>query len=930
MGATRSNVYPLLPLAYGAVLFPGKTLHISPQDRQDVIALIAKYYSGAFTSRTKDNAPLITCTPLKSPYLSADGKRLIDDATKDRVSSPEPEATRARQEDLFGYGCVARITGVRGGRRGDVALVVDGFYRCKIDKVTSESPYFEAQVTEFKDVVDVWDPAVKGAFSHLKELSRELFQIVRVSSLVSRNAGMSPLLVRQLEAFVERKDVSEAGFLADFMAVLGQSSYEDRLWMLSATSVVHRLQRANELVHKQISTLQSNTQIITVTNDSRSGIDLDRLRELQKRQQSGKPIGMPPGFSLPPGMGGAGNEEDGNEVEELKKKLDEAGLSSEAQRVATRELKRLQKMNPAQAEFSVIRNYLENLAEIPWSKFTEGNLDAATLRRARQQLDDDHYGLGKIKKRLLEYLAVLKLKQSANAELEAQIKAITDKQVRNTEKGKDQEHEKELSEHDAAELKSLGSKRKVDKSPILLLVGPPGTGKTSLAKSVATALGRKFHRLSLGGVRDEAEIRGHRRTYVAAMPGLIVSGLKKVGVSNPVFLLDEIDKVSSSNFHGDPSAAMLEVLDPEQNHAFNDHYVNIPIDLSKVLFIATANTLDTIPPPLLDRMETIALSGYTTVEKRHIAMRHLIPKQIVTNGLQPGHVNLTDDVVEKIITGYTRESGVRNLEREIGSVCRYKAVQWTDREDQKDESESSKLQMPPEHYSPNVQLTDLEEILGIERFTEELASTANPPKPGVVTGLVAFSTLGQGSILFIEIADMPGTGRVQLTGKLGDVLKESVEVALSWVKAHAFDLSLTHDPNDDIMARRGIHVHCPAGAIPKDGPSAGLAHVIALVSLFTGKSVPATLAMTGEVSLRGRVMPVGGIKEKLIGALRAGVKVCMLPAGNRKEVKEVPDEVKEGMDIVFVEWIWEALRVVWPGERWLDGAGRRWEVESRL
>jgi ATP-dependent Lon protease len=388
------------------------------------------------------------------------------------------------------------------------------------------------------------------------------------------------------------------------------------------------------------------------------------------------------------------------------------------------------------------------------------------------------------------------------------------------------------------------------------------------------------------------------------MPGLIVNGLKKVGVSNPVFLLDEIDKVGGANFHGDPSAAMLEVLDPEQNHTFTDHYVNIPLDLSKVLFIATANSLDTIPPPLLDRMETISLSGYTTVEKRHIAIRHLVPKQILANGLSPENVIFPEEVIDTITTSYTRESGVRSLEREIGSVCRYKAVEYSDSRDSS----------PPSPYNPLVTLGDLENILGIPRFDDELADKASVP--GVVTGLVAYSMGGYGSILFIEVADMPGNGRVQLTGKLGDVLKESVEVALTWVKAHAFELGLARDSDSDIMANRSIHVHCPSGAIPKDGPSAGLAHTVALVSLFSGRAVRPDLAMTGEVSLRGRVLPVGGIKEKLIGAMRAGVKTVLLPKGNAKDVKELPVEVKNGLEIIEVASIWEALRTVWPDNRW--------------
>lgn len=679
------------------------------------------------------------------------------------------------------------------------------------------------------------------------------------------------------------------------MTDIVEATFEEKLRILGTFDLGLRLERVLELLNQQISGIKGNVKITAITTTavpSNMGLDLNNLDQRQRDALAKRALsGM-----MPPGMGGAGGgndeeENEVNEVEELKQKLVGAGLSPEAQKVAERELKRLKKMNPANAEYGVCRTYLENLAEIPWTRGTEDQLGVETLKRARQQLDDDHYGLEKIKKRLLEYLAVLKLKQSVNLDVDQQIAKLESHLAPKDDKGgKELEHISD-EDRDAAttKLHVLRSKRMVDKSPILLLVGPPGTGKTSLAKSVAISLGRKFHRISLGGVRDEAEIRGHRRTYVAAMPGLIVTGLKKVGVNNPVFLLDEIDKVGTSNFHGDPSAAMLEVLDPEQNHSFSDHYVNIPIDLSKVLFIATANTLDTIPPPLLDRMETILLSGYTTIEKRHIAKQHLIPKQIRTNGLNEGDVKLSDEVVDAIITSYTRESGVRNLEREIGSVCRYKAVQYADAGGAGDLS----------RYKPQVSVDELEEILGIERFDEEIAEKQS--RPGIVTGLVAYSTGGQGSILFIEVADMPGNGRVQLTGKLGDVLKESVEVALTWVKAHSYDLGLTHDPNEDIMKNRSVHVHCPSGAIPKDGPSAGLAHTIAMISLFSRKTVPPQIAMTGEVSLRGRVMPVGGIKEKLIGAHRAGVKTVLLPAHNRKDVKDVPEEVKKDLEIIYVK-----------------------------
>ena len=733
-------------------------------------------------------------------------------------------------------------------------------------------------------------------FQELRHLSRELLVLLRLSSLLpSVSSPVSQVVVRKFETFISKTDLQQAGKLADFMTDVSESSFEEKLRVLASLDQKQKLDRVVEIVSRQVQGLKRNMNFTSVTTAKLPiNVDLDNIdrprreREILARRALFGLNGMPAGLGGMRGIDGGGDDKELNEVDELQQKLHDAQLSAEAKKVADKELKRLRKMNPANAEYGVCRTYLENLSEIPWTKATEDQLDRSTLNKARQQLDDDHYGLEGIKKRLLEYLAVLRLKQSTNRGLEGEIAKLS-KDLNESSRSSEDESSESVKKIDHEDkLRLLESQRAVDKSPILLLCGPPGTGKTSLAKSVATSLGRKFHRISVGGVRDEAEIRGHRRTYVAAMPGLIVNGLKKVGVSNPVFLLDEIDKIGGSSFQGDPSAAMLEVLDPEQNHTFTDHYVNIPLDLSKVLFIATANSLDTIPPPLLDRMETITLSGYTTVEKRHIARQHLLPKQIRANGLSEGQVVISDDVLDKTIISYTRESGVRNLEREVGSICRYKAVQFTDAMD------AGK----PETYNPAVSLDDLEEILGIERFDEELAEKQS--HPGIVTGLVAFSTGGQGSILFIEVADMPGSGRVQLTGKLGDVLKESVEVALTWVKAHAFELGLTHSINEDIMKNRNVHVHCPSGAIPKDGPSAGLAHTIALISLFTGKSVPPMLAMTGEVSLRGKIMPVGGIKEKLIGALRAGVKTVLLPYPNRKDVKDAPEEVHTGLEIIYV------------------------------
>ncbi|KAF7872709.1 uncharacterized protein EAF02_008780 [Botrytis sinoallii] len=927
MGPVKTANLPIIPLAKGTVLLPGVVLRIPVSgQRQDIPALLSGVYSRAASttpSQRLDNVN-IACVPLNSPFLTQDGQKMItgDEQTPQPRERLDIKPSRATKDDLFGYGVAAKISGVEGttGRSGEFALLVEGVARIKVDRITQERPFLEGEVTYLYDEdVPTEDVAVQGLFAHLKQLSRELLTLLRLSSLLPRTSGgLSPVLARRLEVYIAKKDVSEAGILADFMANVVEGSLEEKLLVLAALSTKDRLERAILLLQRQVSTIKNNVKITTVTTSNiPANIDIEQFNNVNGHRMRRPSMS---GAPLPPGTAGNGGSQDDDqepdEMEELKKKIDSAKMTPEAAKVADRELKRLKKMAPAQAEYQVCRNYLENLIEIPWSQMTEDQLGVDTLSRARKQLNDDHYGLEKVKKRLLEYLAVLKLKQSINDDVNSQLAKVDE-------------------ENSTAKVEILKSKRTIDKSPILLLVGPPGVGKTSLAKSIATALGRKFHRISLGGVRDEAEIRGHRRTYVAAMPGLIVNGLKKVGVANPVFLLDEIDKVGTSNFHGDPSAAMLEVLDPEQNHTFTDHYVNIPIDLSKVLFIATANSLDTIPPPLLDRMETISLSGYTTLEKRHIASQHLIPKQIRTNGLGDGQVEFTQDVVSKIIESYTRESGVRNLEREIGSVCRAKAVEYAEAKDSGHTGRGSFRMIPSqriltsstENYKPKLSVEDLEEILGIEKFDEEIAEKTS--RPGIVTGLVAYSSGGNGSILFIEVADMPGSGSVQLTGKLGDVLKESVEVALSWVKAHAYELGLTHDPSENIMKKRSIHVHCPSGAIPKDGPSAGMAHTIALISLFSGKAVPPTMAMTGEISLRGRVTAVGGIKEKLIGALRAGVKTVLLPAHNRKDIKDVPQEVKDGLEIIHVRHIWEAMRYVWPEAHW-PGEENFAGIESRL
>ncbi|KAJ5924954.1 hypothetical protein N7454_007593 [Penicillium verhagenii] len=932
MGSSgRTTKLPLVPLAKGTVLLPGVQLRIPVSNRPDLTNLLSSLVDKP--SKRENNQITFGCIPFNSPFLSRDGLQLIEGDDSDEAQKEEYDAIdagQARKEDIFSYGTVAKVIGVQRRAYSEPFLLVQGTQRFTVKKFLRDRPYFEAEVTLHDENTTSIHGDLEAAelFQQLRQLSRELLTLLRLSSLLSAaSTRLSPLVARKFELYIAKTELGQAGKLADFMADVSDASFEEKLRILSSFDVKVRLQRVVEILTRQAQHIKSSVKVTTLSTTSfpsNSGIDIGKVdprdRLLARRAMAGLSGLMPPG---PAGARGGNNdpeEKEPNEVDELQQKLKDAQLTPEAQKIADKELNRLRKMNPANAEYGVCRTYLENLSEIPWTKVTQDQLGAETLKLARKQLDEDHYGLERIKKRLLEYLAVLRLKQSTNKEMEREIIGMT-KDLEVASSGDLEKDVPLLSESDRvaieARLETLKSKRMTDKSPILLLVGPPGTGKTSLARSVAASLGRKFHRISLGGVRDEAEIRGHRRTYVAAMPGLVVNGLKKVGVANPVFLLDEIDKVGGANFQGDPSAAMLEVLDPEQNNSFTDHYINIPIDLSKVLFIATANSLDTIPAPLLDRMETISLSGYTTVEKRHIAKRHLIPKQIRSNGLSDGQVLLSDEVIDKTITSYTRESGVRNLERELGSICRHKAVQFADAGDSD----------RPEDYNPVVSVEDLEDILGIERFEEEIAEKHG--RPGVVTGLVAYSTGGQGSILFIEVADMPGNGRVQLTGKLGDVLKESVEVALTWVKAHSFELGLTHDPNEDVMKSRSLHVHCPSGAIPKDGPSAGLAHTVALISLFSNKAVPPQIAMTGEISLRGRVMPVGGIKEKLIGALRSGVKTVLLPQANRKDVKEVPQEVHDGLEIIFVQHIWEALGKIWPDAHW-PGQQHVNMVESRL
>jgi ATP-dependent Lon protease len=585
--------------------------------------------------------------------------------------------------------------------------------------------------------------------------------------------------------------------------------------LLETFDVPERLDKLLRYLAQQLEVLRLSKQIGEKTQEELAGrqrehILREQLRQIQKELGEG--------------------EEGQAEIAELREAIDKAGMPEEAEKQARKELKRLERMPEASAEHGMIRSYLDWLIELPWSKASEDRID---ITEARRILDEDHYGLPKVKQRILEYLAVRKLKPEG-------------------------------------------------KSPILCFVGPPGVGKTSLGQSIARAMGRKFVRLSLGGVHDEAEIRGHRRTYIGALPGNVIQAIRKAETRNPVMMLDELDKLGAS-FHGDPSAALLEVLDPEQNSTFRDNYLAVPFDLSRVMFIGTANVLDAIPGPLRDRMEVIELPGYTEDEKVEIAKRYLVKRQLAATGLTADQIEITEPAIRAIISDYTREAGVRNLERDIGAILHYAAMRIA-------EGNAQRMKIEPEQ---------LHAILGARRFESEVAMRTSVP--GVATGL-AWTPTG-GDILFVESARVPGNGRLILTGQLGEVMKESAQAALSLVKARASRLGI--DPAS--FEKSDIHVHVPAGAIPKDGPSAGVAMFISLVSLLTGRTVRSDTAMTGEISLRGLVLPIGGVKNKVLAAVRAGITTVMLPERNKKDYEDVPEQARNAVRFVWLSTVDDAI-----------------------
>ena len=711
----------------------------------------------------------------------------------------DPEQNEPEAKDLYEVGTSAGVLRYLTGPDGRHHLVCQGQQRFRVREFLPGYPYLVARI----EVIPEQEPKgteIEARLHQLKQRATEALSLV-------------PNAPAELAAAIDA--ATSAGQLADLVAGTMDLKTTEKQEVLEQLDVSRRLDRVLWLLAYRIEVLRLSRDIGQQTQEAMGA----RQREYLLREQL---------RAIQKELGEV--DEKSGEIAELGKAIADAKMPEEVEQQARKELSRLERMPEASGEYSMVRAYIDWLIAVPWSKSSQDSIDIA---KARDVLDQDHYGLEKIKRRILEYLAIRKLRPDG-------------------------------------------------KSPILCFVGPPGVGKTSLGQSIARATGRKFVRISLGGVHDEAEIRGHRRTYIGALPGNIVQALRKAGTNNPIFMLDEIDKLGRG-FQGDPASAMLEVLDPEQNGTFRDNYLGVPVDLSKVMFIATANMLDTIPGPLRDRMEVIQLSGYTEEEKLQIARRYLVKRQLDANGLREEQAAITDDALRHVIHDFTRESGVRNLEREIGSVFRNVAMQIA-------EGKTEKVQIDAD---------DVARILGAPRFESEVALRTSVP--GVATGL-AWTPVG-GDILFIEATRVPGSGRMVLTGQLGDVMKESAQIAMSLAKSRARDLGV----DAEVFTKSDIHIHVPAGAIPKDGPSAGVAMFTALASLLSGKTVHSNVAMTGEISLRGLVLPVGGIKEKVVAAVRAGLTTIMLPARNRKDLEDIPEEARKRVKFVWLERVEDAV-----------------------
>jgi ATP-dependent Lon protease len=735
--------------------------------------------------------------------------QLVDEAVaKERtialVTTRDSEVDARSADDLYGVGTEAEIHKMIRVPDGTLRVLVQGQRRVRLERVVQEDPYL---VGEFDEL-----PDVEGSSKETEALARN------VEALFGRIIALVPYLPDELSLAAANADDPSA--LANLVASVMRLKPEEKQELLEEANVEARLRKLTVILNRELEVFELGTKIQSqVQSEMESSQREYFLRQQLKAIQEEL---------------GEGDEQQA-EIAELRAQIEEAKLPEEADRQARRELDRLAKLPPAAAEYGVIRTYLEWILSLPWNETTEDNLD---LDHARKVLDEDHYDLEKVKERIVEQLAVSKLKRDLSG-------------------------------------------------PILCFVGPPGVGKTSLGQSIARALGRKFVRISVGGVRDEAEIRGHRRTYIGALPGTIIRALRDAGSKNPVFMIDEIDKMGA-DWRGDPSSAMLEVLDPAQNSSFRDHYLDLPFDLSRILFICTANQLESIPPPLLDRMEIIRLSGYTEDEKLGIAKRYLVPKQLEAHGLTPGQVKISDNALRLVIREYTREAGVRNLEREIAALCRKAASEIA----------------AGKRKSARVDERRVRTWLGRPRFYAETRKRTSDP--GVATGL-AVTPVG-GDILFIEATAVPGEGRLLVTGQLGEVMRESAQAALSWVRGHARDLGF----DTDWFEGKDVHIHVPAGAVPKDGPSAGIAMATALVSLALGRPVSEDAAMTGEITLTGQVLPIGGVREKVLAAQRAGIRTVILPKENEGDLEDLPKDVRRELRFIPVDSVDEVLRVALP------------------
>jgi ATP-dependent Lon protease len=736
------------------------------------------------------------------------------------VASKDPEIDEPAPDEVYQVGTVALIHRLIKSPDGTMRIIVQGVERIHIDEWTAKEPYLKAKVSALPDTLP-------------EEGNVEAEALMRnVVDLFGRLVALVPHLPDELMmAAVGTDDPRQLVYL---ISTSMRMDLQDAQEILELDQVADKLRRLTNILTRELEVLELGKKI-----QSEAQSEMEKMqREYFLREQL-KAIQRELGEG----------DEQQMEIEELRTKITEAGMPEEAEKEALRELSRLEKLPPAAAEYGVIRTYLDWLTSLPWSVTTQDTLD---ITYARQVLDEDHYDLDKIKERILEYLSVRKLRLERATERE----------------------QEELQPRDLI--------RREREGVILCFIGPPGVGKTSLGQSIARALGRKFTRMSLGGVRDEAEIRGHRRTYIGAMPGRIIQTIRRVGSKNPIIMLDEVDKIGA-DWRGDPSSALLEVLDPEQNREFRDHYLDVPFDLSQVMFITTANILDTIPGPLRDRMEILRLSGYTEEEKVKIAKGYLVPRQIRENGLRAAEISFADGAIHTIIRDYTREAGVRSLERQIGAVCRKVATQIA-------EGQSEPAVIEADQIS---------EYLGKPVFFFEAAERCD--LPGVATGL-SVTAVG-GDILFVEATKMPGQKGLTITGQLGDVMKESAQAALSYVRSQAENLGF----DKDFFNTNDVHIHVPAGAVPKDGPSAGVTIATALASMLTGRLVRADTGMTGEITLRGQVLPVGGIKEKVLAAHRAGLRLVIIPKRNEKDLDDLPQDIRDEMKFVLVDRVDEVL-----------------------